>query len=83
MEGKEGNLMTDQCERLTNVLFSNPEREHIDVKFFVTGGIVVSRQQFCQSGAHMLEQMHAGVGADEGFEETFTQTEAKDFIANC
>lgn len=73
--------MTEHCDRLMEILFSNPDREHIDVKFFVSGSLDVSREEFCSSAADMLQQMHTLEGADEAFAEEFAVLDAKTFVA--
>lgn len=74
--------MTDNCDRLMELLFCNPEREHIDVKFFVGGNLTaVTKESFCESGLAMLQQMHAKVGADENFHEDVKPVAACDLVA--
>lgn len=73
--------MTNQ-ERLMAALFDNPQREHIDIKFFVGGGVDISNEDFCAQAVSMIEQMDAGVDADETFEENIEQREVSDFLAS-
>lgn len=74
--------MTDQCDRLMDVLFCHPEREHIDVKFLTFGSDPsVTKEAMCEAAADFLEQMHAMVGADEAFAETFTPEDVNTLIA--
>lgn len=63
--------MSDR-ERLHNALFGNPEREHVDVKFFVSGACV-SADMLCREAASMFEQMDNSSEGDESFAENFTE----------
>lgn len=74
--------MTDQCERLMDVLFGHPEREHIDVKFLTFGGNPsITKDAMCEAASDFLEQMHAMVGADESFSESFVPVDVHTLIA--
>jgi hypothetical protein len=77
MERKEGS-MTNQ-ERLKVALFGNPEREHVDIKFWLGHGLDLTADDLCGEAANMLEQMDATDG-DKTFSEVFTQREAATFI---
>ena len=68
-------------ERLMAALFDNPQREHVDIKFFLGGGVEITEEALCGEAVKMLEQMDAGEG-DTEFEEAFEQREAADFVAN-
>lgn len=68
-------------DRLTTALFEQPGREHLDVKFCVGSAIGVSPQAFRDRAAGFIEQMNAGIGADEGFVETFEPREVAELIA--
>ena len=68
-------------DRLMKALFDNPEREHIDIKFFTTATVDVSDENFCEQAANMLEQMDAGVDADEHFHEEFEKVSVASLIA--
>ena len=63
--------MSDR-ERLHNALFGNPEREHVDVKFFVSGACV-SADMLCREAASMFEQMDKSTEGDETFAEQFVE----------
>ena len=68
-------------ERLMEALFDNPQREHVDIKFFLGGGVEITEEALCGEAVKMLDQMDAGEG-DTEFEETFEQRQASDFIAS-
>lgn len=72
--------MTNQ-ERLMTALFANPAREHVDVKFFVLGGMDLTADRLCEEAVGMLEQMDNGQG-DTEFAEAFEQREVAEFIAS-
>jgi hypothetical protein len=67
-------------ERLMAALFDNPQREHVDIKFFLGGGVEITEEALCGEAVKMLEQMDAGVG-DTEFKETFEQRDVSEFIA--
>lgn len=67
-------------ERLMAALFDNPQREHIDIKFFLGGGVEITEEALCGEAVKMLEQMDASVG-DTEFKETFEQRDAAEFVA--
>ena len=68
-------------ERLMAALFENPQREHVDIKFFLGGGVEITEEDLCGEAVKMIEQMDAGAG-DTEFEETFEQRDASEFIAS-
>ena len=70
--------MTNQ-ERLNVALFGNPEREHIDIKFWIGHGLDLTEDDVYGEAANMLEQMD-NMGGDKDFAEAFTQREAAVFI---
>lgn len=68
-------------ERLMAALFDNPQREHVDIKFFLGGLVGVGEEDLCGEAVKMLEQMDQGEG-DSTFAEAFEQREVADFIAS-
>jgi len=75
-------MVVNQCERLMDVLFCHPEREHIDVKFLSFGNDPsIRKDDFCEAAADFLTQMHARIGADEAFSEDFEPVDVRDLIA--
>jgi len=68
-------------ENLMVALFDNPQREHVDIKFFLGGGVDITEEALCGEAVKMLTQMDEGEG-DTEFAEAFAQREAKDFIAS-
>lgn len=68
-------------ERLMAALFDNPQREHVDIKFFLGGGVDITEDALCGEAVSMLEQMDEGEG-DTQFEEAFDQREVADFLAS-
>ena len=72
--------MTNQ-ERLMAALFDNPQREHVDIKFFVVGGMDLTADKLCAEAADMLQQMDDNEG-DRDFVEAFQQRDASAFIAS-
>lgn len=71
--------MTNQ-EQLMAALFDNPHREHVDIKFFIAGGMDLTAEMLCGDAVSMLKQMDNNVG-DSEFAESFSQREVSDFIA--
>ena len=78
---KERRVNMTQQERLMTALFDNPHREHVDIKFWLGGGIDVTSEDLCREAANMLEQMDQAEG-DATFAEDFPQREVADFIAS-
>jgi coproporphyrinogen III oxidase len=72
--------MTHQ-ERLMTALFENSEREHVDIKFWLGGGIDLTADDVFREAANMLEQMDKSDG-DSTFVENFGQREVAEFIAS-
>ena len=72
--------MTNQ-ERLVSALFDNPQREHVDIKFFVLGSMDLTADKLCEDAVDMLDQMDK-VEGDTDFAENFEQREASDFLAS-
>lgn len=70
-------------DRLTTALFDQPGREHLDVKFCVGTTVGVSPEVFRDRAADVIEQMNAGVGADEKFAEDFEPRTISAFIDAC
>ena len=70
-------------DRLTAALFDQPGREHLDVKFCVGSTVGVSPETFRDRAADLIEQMNAGVGADDTFAESFEPRHIQEFIASC
>lgn len=70
-------------DRLTAALFDQPGREHVDVKFCVGITVGVSPETFRDRAADLIEQMNAGVDADETFAESFEPRPISEFIASC
>lgn len=68
-------------EQLMNALFGNPQRELVDIKFFLSQGIDVCREDVCREAVKMLEQMDAGEGADSTFAEEFEQKDVHELTA--
>ena len=68
-------------EHLMAALFENPQREHVDIKFFLGGGVEITEEALCGEAVKMLEQMDAGE-ADTEFEESFEQRDASEFVAS-
>ena len=68
-------------EQLMNALFGNPQRELVDIKFFLSQGIDVTREDVCREAVKMLEQMDAGEGADSTFAEEFEQKDVRELFA--
>ena len=69
-------------EQLMNALFGNPQRELVDIKFLLSQGLNVSREDVCREAVKMLEQMDAAEGANESFVEDFEQKDVRDLFAN-
>ena len=78
---EERRVSMTQQERLMTALFENPHREHVDIKFWLGGGIDVTSEDLCREAANMLEQMDRTEG-DATFSEDFPQREVVDFIAS-
>jgi hypothetical protein len=72
--------MTNQ-ERLMNALFEHPNREHVDIKFLLGGGIDVTSEDVCGEAVKALEQMDQSEG-DREFAEDFKPREAAEFLAS-
>ena len=68
-------------ERLIAALFDNPQRGHVDIKFFVGGGVDIAEEDFCGEAVKMLEQMDEGEG-DIDFVETFAQRDVAVFVSS-
>ena len=68
-------------EQLMAALFENPQREHVDIKFFLGGGVEITEEALCGEAVKMLEQMDASEG-DTEFKEDFEQRDAAEFIAS-
>ena len=68
-------------EHLMAALFENPQREHVDIKFFLGGGVEITEEALCGEAVKMLEQIDAGE-ADTEFEESFEQRDASEFVAS-
>ena len=68
-------------ERLMAALFENPQREHVDIKFFLGGGVDITEEALCGEAVKMLEQMDEGEG-DTAFDEPFEQRSVADFVAS-
>lgn len=68
-------------ERLMAALFENPQREHVDIKFFVGGAVDIAEEDFCGEALKMLEQMDNGEG-DTEFVETFDQRDVAVFVSS-
>lgn len=74
--------MTDHCDQIMDILFNNPAREHIDVKFLaMTGGLSLSRDAFCLSAAEFLGKMNAAEPTSVIFDEKFSTVDAAELIA--
>jgi hypothetical protein len=81
---KERSVSTmEHVDRLTAALFDQPGREHLDVKFCVGTTVGVSEETFRDLAADVIEQMNAGVGADDQFAEDFQPREVAEFISSC
>lgn len=70
-------------DRLIAALFDQPGREHLDVKFCVGTTVGVSPEKFSERAADVIEQMNAGVDADDVFSEAFDPRPVSEFIASC
>lgn len=68
-------------ERLMVALFDNPQREHVDIKFFLGGGVEITEEALCGEAVKMLDQMDAGIG-DTEFAEAFDQRPVSEFLAS-
>ena len=69
-------------DQLMSALFGNPQRELVDIKFLLGGGLGVTREDVCREAVKMIAQMDAGEGADSTFAEDFKQVDVRTFIAN-
>lgn len=78
-EERRVDMTNKEC--LMAALFDNRQREHVDIKFFLGGGVEITEEALCGEAVKMLEQMDAGDG-DAEFEEKFEQREAADFVAS-
>ncbi|WP_298335967.1 hypothetical protein [uncultured Erythrobacter sp.] len=77
---KERRVNMTNKERLMTALFDNPQREHVDIKFWLGGGVEINEDALCGEAVKMLDQMDAGQG-DTEFVEDFEQREATEFVA--
>lgn len=68
-------------ERLMASLFGNSAREHVDIKFFILGGMELTADRLCEEAVNLLEQMDSGHG-DTEFAEAFQQREVAEFISS-
>lgn len=69
-------------EHLMNALFGNPQRELVDIKFFLAQGLSVTREDVCREAVKMIQQMDAGEGADSTFAEDFEQVDVRNLLTN-
>jgi len=73
--------MTGQ-NRLDAVLFGNPERRLIDVKFFVSHGKGITPEMIFNEAASGFEQVDSGnVFGDSEFDESFEQLDVATSVA--
>jgi len=68
-------------EHLMAALFGNPQREHVDLKFFVLPAMDLTVDKLCEDAVAMLEHMDSTEGECD-FSESFEQREVSEFIAS-
>lgn len=69
-------------DRLEAVLFGNPERRLVDVKFFVPHGKGITPDMIFNEAASGFEQVDQGKAVgDSDFHEAFEQTELNGLFA--